>query len=34
MDQTWYLLGAAVVIVMMCIGVFGMYVGRGKKKRR
>ena len=36
MDQIWYIVGAAVVVAMMCIGLYGMAVAKktGRKRRR
>ncbi len=35
MDTTWYYLGVAIVAVVMCVGLYGIYIGRrtGRKRR-
>ena len=34
MDQTWYMVGAAVIVAIMCVGLVGMYIGRKNRKAR
>ena len=36
MESIWYIAGAAVVVVIMCIGLYGMAVAKrtGRKRRR
>ena len=34
MDQMWYYVGAAVVIVMMCVGIYGMAIAKKGRRRQ